>query len=91
MASIKLDNGEEIELSQETTDRLRKELIRGDENQLKVDRFRAAKEYDCVRIALTDFRDTVWDGNDGGADASHLLMFSEVKKIIEGLTKMIGD
>ena len=93
-AILKFDDGKTVELSQETTDRLRKELVK-DDRQLKVDRFRAIKEsYNFVRIALVISSDTVWNGECGGEKyqvMTNLLAINEVRRIIEGLRRMIGD
>lgn len=93
-AKISFDDGKVVELSQETTDKLRKELIKED-GQLIVDRFRAVKSGSGYLFALMDFGCNEWDGkmkvDDGNADATHYLMVYEVKEIIEGLQRMIGD
>lgn len=94
MAKLVFDDGKEVELSQETTDRLRKELIK-DDGQLIVDRFRAVRDgHSFVRIALMpeecDYED-VWDElTVGNAASAHLLLIVEVEEIIEGLQRLIG-
>lgn len=90
---IEFEDGKSVELSEETT-RLRKELIK-DDGQLVVDRFRAVKEEDCfVTVALMKYPGDKWDEsftNSSNAKATHLLTYSEIKEIIKGLQKMIGD
>lgn len=93
-ATLRFNDGVEIELSQETTDRLRRELIKED-GQLKVDALRARKDSDYIRIALMNSPDEKWDGlsvmEDGNAKANRLFTFSEVREIIKGLDKMLKE
>ena len=95
-ADIRFEDGTIVELSQETTDKLRAELVR-DVEQLKVDRFRAVKEGTCIRIAIMSYNDDVdddWDGDiyeDGNALVTHLLTSKEVREIIKGLKRLMGD
>ena len=92
MSFIEFDDGKRVELSVETTDRLRKELI-ADDRQLKVDRFRAVKDGSLIRIAIVECSNVVWDKDDdgGNARATHLLLFDEIEEIIEGLKRLMGD
>lgn len=91
-ATLNFEDGKKVELSEETTNRLRKELVK-DDGQLVVDRFRAVKAGIFVRIAIVPggfcFN---WDGSEAESDdfTTHLLYKDEVRHIIVGLEKMIS-
>jgi len=95
-ATIDFGDGTKVELSQETTNRLRAELIKPlppDHNQLKVDIFRAVLSPSGLgfRIAMMKEADDVWNGEWLGSNVSNATYFrnSEVRDIIDGLTKML--
>ena len=94
-AEIKFDDGKIVELSQETTDKLRAELVKNDE-QLKVGTFRALKSPTSggLRLAMMETERDKWDGEWHcltNAKAAEFYYPFEIRKIIEGLKRLIGD
>lgn len=93
-ATLRFNDGIEIELSEETTNKLRAELVK-DDGRLVVDRFRAQKDGKYIRIVLMNSCDAKWDGLSqvagSNALANRLFNFSEIREIIEGLKRLIGE
>ena len=96
-AELRFDDGRTIEIPEEITKRLLKKLYRDDE-QLKVDRFRAVKHGFGYLFALMETEagfDDIWDGKmktyGSNAKATHYLMRSEVRRIIVGLTRILDE
>ena len=94
MTEIRFDDGRIVNLSEETVKRLRKELFK-DDKQLKVDCFRVAEYDNGYLFALMEYGSDVWDGEmevcGSNAEATHYLMRSEIREIIEGLTRMLNE
>ena len=94
MAEIRFDDGRIVNLSEETIERLCKELFK-DDKQLKVDRFRVIKHDSGCLFALMKYGNDVWDEkmkiNGSNAEATHYLMRFEVQEIIAGLRRIINE
>lgn len=92
MAEIRFDNGTVVELPQEITGRLWKELF-PDAEQLKVDCFRALKVTPGIRIAIMRCTNDVWNGEYSmpNVRASYYFSTYEIKEIIAGLTRMLDE
>ena len=94
-ADIRFEDGTIVELSQETTDKLRAELIEEDK-QLKVGTFRALKSPTSsgLRLAMMETECDKWDGEWTcltNAKAAEFYYPFEIRKIIEGLKRLMGD
>lgn len=94
MASkIVFDDGKIVELSKETTERLRKELSKPE--MLKVDKFMAFhSDTGYFRLALVNSLSFHWNGITGLETKdiqAHSFTECELQEIITGLTKLLEE